>query len=154
MLAQGTAFATTSHKEGKGKRGSNENTKFISDADWKAMSPEAQTKIINARKKAASEEEEDEDDKSSASSKSAKTMKSIPKTMKSLEKDNRRLNALQKCEEDDDNDLSISSAEGSSHFQKGDSQRFIFQDCSCSEIEQGIRFRFEKHSLVGQSIDI
>ncbi len=118
--AQGTAFATTSHKC-KGKKGSSWNTKYISDADWKAtMSPEAQTKIINAHKKAASE---DEDDKSSASSKSAKTMKSMSKTMKSLEKDNRRLkksvSTLQKCEEDDDNDSSISSAEGSSHFQKG-----------------------------------
>ncbi len=49
-------------------------------------------------------------------------MKSISKTMKSLEKDNCRLkksvSALQKCEEDDDNDLSTSSTEGSSHFQK------------------------------------
>jgi hypothetical protein len=117
--AQGTAFATTSHK-GKGKKGSSGNTKYISDADWKAISPEAQTKIINARKKAASE---DKDDKSSASSKSAKTMKSMSEATKSLEKDSRRLkksvSALQKCEEDDDNDLSISSAEGSNHFQKG-----------------------------------
>jgi hypothetical protein len=42
--------------------------------------------------------------------------------MKSLEKDNRRLkksvSALQKCKEDDDNDLSVSSTEGLSHFQK------------------------------------
>jgi hypothetical protein len=35
------------------------------------MSPEAQTKVINAHKKAA---EEDDDEKSSASAKSAKTM--------------------------------------------------------------------------------
>jgi hypothetical protein len=91
----------------------------MSNSDWKAMSPEAQTKVINARKKAA---EADDDEKSSASAKSAKTMKSISKTMKSLEKDNRRLkksvSALQRWEEDDDDDLSISSAEGSSHFQK------------------------------------
>ena len=39
--AQGTAFATTSHR-GKGKKGFSGNTKYISDADWKAMSPEAQ----------------------------------------------------------------------------------------------------------------
>jgi hypothetical protein len=49
-------------------------------------------------------------------------MKSISKTMKSLEKDNCRLkksiSALQKCKEDDDNDLSTSSAKGSSHFKK------------------------------------
>ncbi len=71
------------------------------------MSPEAQTKIITACKKAAGEDEGDK----SVSSKSAKTMKSMSKTMKSLEKDNRNLkksvSALQKCEEDDDNDSSI-----------------------------------------------
>jgi hypothetical protein len=82
------------------------------------MHPEAQTKVINAQKKAA---EDDDDEKFSASAKSAKAMKSISKTIKSLEKDNHRLKkfvtALQKCKEDDDDDLSISSAEGSSHFQ-------------------------------------
>jgi hypothetical protein len=49
-------------------------------------------------------------------------MKSISKTINSLEKDNHRLKksarASQKCKEDDDNDLSTSSAEGSRHFQK------------------------------------
>jgi hypothetical protein len=49
-------------------------------------------------------------------------MKSISNTMKSLEKDKHRLkksvSALQKCTDDDHNDLSISSAEGLSHFQK------------------------------------
>ncbi len=83
-----------------------------------AMSPKAQTKVINACKKAAVD---DDNQKSSASTKSAKTMNSISKTMQSLEKDNRRLkksvSALQKCKEDDDNDLSISSPEVSSHFQ-------------------------------------
>jgi hypothetical protein len=83
------------------------------------MSPEAQTKVINACKKAA---EDDDNVKYSASAKLAKTMKSISKMMKSLEKDNRRskkfVSALQKCEEDDDNDSSISSTEDSSHFQK------------------------------------
>ncbi len=42
--------------------------------------------------------------------------------MKSLEKDNQRLkefaSSLQKCNEDEDNDLSISSVDGSSHFQE------------------------------------
>jgi hypothetical protein len=99
----------------KGKHSSSGNTKYISDADWKAMSSEAQTKDINAHKKAAGEYE---DYKSSASSKSAETIKSMSTTMKSLEKDNRRLQksvtALHKCQEDDDDDLSISSAEGSS----------------------------------------
>ncbi len=117
--AQGMAFATTSRKgKGKGKKASG-GTKYISNSDWKAMSPEAQTKVISARKKAA---EDDDDEKSSASVKSAKMMKSISKIMKSPEKDNLRLKksvgALQKCKEDDDDDLSISSTEGLSHFQK------------------------------------
>ncbi len=122
--AQGTAFATTSCKV-KGKKASG-GTKYISNSDWKAMSPEAQTKVINAHRKA-----EEDDDKSSASVKSAKTMKSISKMMNSLEKDKHRLKksigALQKCKEDDDNDLFISSAKGSSHFQKGhqDSQGIV-----------------------------
>jgi hypothetical protein len=114
---QGTAFAATSCK-GKGKKVS-VRTKYISDFDWKAMSSEAQTKVINTRKKAA---EDDDNEKSSARVKLAKTMKSISKTMKSLEKDNcmlkKSVSALQKCEENDYDDFSISSTEGSSHFQK------------------------------------
>jgi hypothetical protein len=113
---QGTAFATTSCK-GKGKKASG-RTKYISNSDWKAMSPEAQTKVINACKKAA---EDDDNEKYSTSVKSAKMMKSISKTIKSLEKDNcrsKKFSALQKCKEDDGNDPSISSAEGLSHFQK------------------------------------
>jgi hypothetical protein len=62
------------------------------------------------------------EDKSDASTKSVKSIKSITKTMKSLEKDNCRLkksvSALQKCNEGEDDDLSISSAKGSSHFQE------------------------------------
>jgi hypothetical protein len=62
-----------------------------------------------------------EDDKSSASTKSAKTIKSLSKTMNSLEKSNQRLkksvSALQKCNEDDNDDSSISTVEGSSHCQ-------------------------------------
>ncbi len=116
--AQGMAFATTNCR-GKGKKASGGTNKYISNSDWKAISPEAQTKVINACKKAA---ENDANEKSSASVKSAKIMKSISKTMKSLKKDNCRLkksvSALQKCKEDDNDDLSISSAEGLSHFQK------------------------------------
>jgi hypothetical protein len=48
MPTQGTAFATTSCK-GKGKKAFS-RTKYISDFDWKAMSPEAQTNVINACK--------------------------------------------------------------------------------------------------------
>ncbi len=58
MPAQGTAFVTTSCI---GKR---------KESGWKAISPEAQTKVINDHQKAADDEE---DDKSSARTESAKT---------------------------------------------------------------------------------
>ncbi len=45
-----------------------------------------------------------DDERSAASAKSSKSIKSLTKTMKALEKDNRRLkksvSALQKCDED------------------------------------------------------
>ncbi len=66
------------------------------------LSPEAQSKIIDSCKKG---KDNDEDNKSLASNKSAKTIKSLSKTMKLLEKDNRQLkksvSVLQKCNEDD-----------------------------------------------------
>jgi len=110
--AQGTAFVTNTDgkKKGKGK------TKYLKDTEWNALSPVAQSKIIEARKKG---KDDDEDERSVASNKSSKTIKSLSKTMKSLEKDNQRLkksvSALQKCNEDEDSLLS--SVEGSSHFQ-------------------------------------
>jgi hypothetical protein len=79
--AQGTAFVTNNQggkKKGKGK------TKYLKDTEWNALSPEAQSKIIEALKKG---KDDDEDEKSMAS----KTIKSLSKTMKSLEKDNRQL---------------------------------------------------------------
>jgi hypothetical protein len=84
------------------------------------LSPEAQTKIIEARKRSKAN---DDDDKSTKSTASSKSIKSCSKTLKSLEKSNQKLNksvsALQKCKEDNYTDLSISSSEGTSHFQKG-----------------------------------
>jgi hypothetical protein len=63
-----------------------------------------------------------DDDKSVASAKSAKSIKSITKTMKLLKKDNCRLkksvSALQKCDEGEVNNSSISSAVLSSRFQE------------------------------------
>ncbi len=49
--AQGMAFANTSCK-GKGKKASS-RTKYISNSNWNAMSPDAQTKVINTCKKPA-----------------------------------------------------------------------------------------------------
>ncbi len=113
--AQGTAFVTGG-QGGKGRNGA----KYLQDAEWNTLSPEAKSKIIEARKKGV-KGGEDNDDKSSLSAKLVKTIKSLYKTMRSLEKDNKRLkksvSALQKCNKDDDNDLSISTVEGSSHFQ-------------------------------------
>ncbi len=113
--AQGTAFVTGG-QGGKARKGA----KYLQDAEWKALSPEAKSKIIKARKKGA-KDGEDNDDKSFLSAKLVKTIKSLSKTMRLLEKDNKRLkksvSALQKCNEDDDDDSSISMVEGSSHFQ-------------------------------------
>ncbi len=90
----------------------------MKEAKWNALSPEAQSKIIESCKKGNNA---DKDDESLASNKSAKTIKSLSKTMKLLEKDNRRLkklvSTLQKCIEDDNNDSLLSMEEGSSHFQ-------------------------------------
>ncbi len=63
-----------------------------------------------------------DNEKSVASAKSSKSIKSLTKTMKAVEKDNRRLeksvSTLQKCNEDDDDDSSLSSVEGLTHFQE------------------------------------
>jgi hypothetical protein len=89
----------------------------LEDAEWNVLSPEAQSKIIEACKKG---KDNYEDDKCSVSTKAAKTIKSLSNTMKSLEKDNwkKSVSALQKCNEDDNDDSLISTAvEGSIHFQ-------------------------------------
>ncbi len=116
MTAQGTAFATKGKQsQKKGGDKSPEHDDYIKASDGNKMTPEARTKIIEARKKQS--KASDDDDKSVASVKSLTT-----KTVKSLEKSNRKLkksvSALQKCEEDDDTDSSLSS-DGSNHFQKG-----------------------------------
>jgi hypothetical protein len=110
--AQGTAFFTGgqgSTKKGKGSK------KYLKEAEWNVLSPEAQSKIIESRKKG---KDDDEDNKSLASNKSAKTIKSLFKTMKLLEKDNRQLkklvSVLQMCNKDDNNDSLLSTVEGSS----------------------------------------
>ncbi len=52
------------------------------------MSPEEQEKIIEARKRAKAKAKSDDDDKSVLSN---KLMKSLSKTIKSLDKSNRKL---------------------------------------------------------------
>ncbi len=68
---QGTAFVTKDQggkKKGKGK------TKYLKDTEWNELNPEAQSKIIEARKKGKYDEE---NEKSVASNKSSKTIKSL-----------------------------------------------------------------------------
>ena len=109
VAAQGTAFATKSSHKG-GKKGRSKSRKYYSDAEWKALSSESQTKIINEQKKVM---DDADDERSAASASSSKSFNSLTKTMKALEKDNRRLkksvSVLQKCDEYDDNDSSLSS---------------------------------------------
>jgi hypothetical protein len=83
--AQGTAFVTGG-QGGKGRKGA----KYLQDAEWNALSPEAKSKTIEAHKKGA-KGGKDDDDKSFLSAKSAKTIKSLSKTMRLLEKDNKKL---------------------------------------------------------------
>ncbi len=93
--AQETAFVTGGQGDKKKGKGSK---KYLKEAEWNALSPEAQSKIIESCKKGNND---DEDTKSLASNKSAKTIKSLSKTTKLLEKDNQWLkksvSALQKC---------------------------------------------------------
>jgi hypothetical protein len=70
-------------KEQGGNKKDKGKTKYLKDTEWNALSPEAQSKIIEARKKG---KDDGEDEKSVASTKS---IKSLSKTMKSLKKDNR-----------------------------------------------------------------
>jgi hypothetical protein len=118
---QGTAFVTGA--KGNKKKGGDKaavTDKYLKASEWNALSPDAQTKIIEARKKSKAN---DDDDKSTKSTASSKSIKSLSKMLKSLEKSNQKLkksaSALKKCEEDNNTDLSISSSEGTSHFQKG-----------------------------------
>ncbi len=116
LAAQSTAFATKGSHKG-GKKGGSKSKKYYNDAEWKALSSEAQTKIIKEWKKAM---DDADDEKSATIAKSSKSIKSLTKTMKALEKDNWRLkksvSVLQKCNEDDNDDSSLSSVEGSTHF--------------------------------------
>jgi hypothetical protein len=118
---QGTAFVTGA--KGDKKKGGDKATvtdKYLKASEWNALSPEAQTKIIEPRKKS---KVNDDDDKSTKSTASSKSIKSLSKTLKSLEKSNQKckksVSALQKCKEDNNTNSSISSSEGTSHFQKG-----------------------------------
>ncbi len=120
ILVQGTAFVTSA--KGNKKKGRDKaavSDKYLNVSEWNTLSPEAQAKIIEARKKS---KVNDDDDKSTKSTASSKSIKSLSKTLKSLEKSNQKLkrsvSAPQKCEEDDDSDSSISTSEGTSLFQK------------------------------------
>jgi hypothetical protein len=113
LSAQGTAFVTGGkNNEKKGGDKGAESKEYIKASKWNELSPEAKTKIIEARKQSKAR---DDDNKSVA------LVKSLSKTINSLEKSNRKLkksvSALQKCEEDDDTNSSLST-EGTSHFQK------------------------------------
>ncbi len=85
----------SSKKKGKGSK------KYLKDTEWNALSLEAQSKIIEPHKKG---KDDDEDDKSLASNKSARTIESLSKTMKFLDKDSHK-----KGKEDDEDDKSLAS---------------------------------------------
>ena len=83
VASQGTAFVTG------GKRGTGKGAiKYLPDDKWNELYTEAKAKIIKACNKCGSEKSEG-DDKSVLSSKPAKSTKSLLKTIKALEKENK-----------------------------------------------------------------
>ena len=88
VASQGTAFVT----DGKGGKGKGAN-KYLPDDEWNELSTESKAKIIKACKKGGSEKPEG-DDKSVSSSKLAKSNKSLSTTIKTLEKENKKLKKL------------------------------------------------------------
>jgi hypothetical protein len=86
---QGTAFVTGA--KGNKKKDWDKaavSDKYLKASEWNALSPEAQAKIIEARKKSKAN---DDDDKSTNSTASSKSIKSLSKMLKSLEKSNQKL---------------------------------------------------------------
>ncbi len=83
LPAQGTAFVTggKNNKKKGGDKGA-ESKEYIKASKWNELSPEAKTKTIDARKKSKAS---DDDNKSVA------LVKSLSKTVKSLEKSNRKV---------------------------------------------------------------
>jgi hypothetical protein len=105
VAAQGTAFEQRAPiKEARKEDPSPRSITVMPNGRSWALN---QTKIINERKMAM---DDADDEKSAASAKSSKSIKSLTKTMEALEKDNWRLmksgSALQKCDEDEDDDSS------------------------------------------------
>ncbi len=80
LPAQGTAFVTggKNNKKKGGDKGA-ESKEYIKASKWNELSPEAKTKIIEARKKFKTRDNDD---------KSVTLVKSLSKTIKSLEKRN------------------------------------------------------------------
>ena len=114
---QGTVFVTGA-KENK-KKGSTKaavSGEYLKGAEWNALSKEEKAKVIETRKKSKANANDD-DYKSTSSSKS---IMSLSKMLKPLEKIDRKVkrsvSTLQKYDEDEE--LTISPLEGTSHFQK------------------------------------
>ncbi len=83
LPAQGTAFVTGGKNNNKkgGDKGA-ESKEYIKASKWNELSPKAKTKIIEARKKSKARNDDN---------KSVALVKSLSKTIKSLEKSNRKL---------------------------------------------------------------
>ncbi len=73
--------AYCSNKKKGGDKGA-VSKEYLKASEWNELSPEAKTKIIEARKKSKASDDDD---------KSVTLMKSLSKTIKSLEKSNRKL---------------------------------------------------------------
>ena len=80
--AQGIAFATKGSQKKDGTKKTAASSKYLKASEWNALSLEEQAKIIEARKKS----KVNEDDAKSMSS--SRSIKSLSKTIKSLERSN------------------------------------------------------------------
>jgi len=116
VAAQGTAFAQK--KQGPGTGGTdpdkewNYNKEYFKDKECHNCGKKRHPLRCCTQKKKAPAGLGD--DKSTSSSKSSKSIKSLTKQIKTLKKS---VSALQSHQEDIDNDSSLSSVEGDTHFQ-------------------------------------
>jgi hypothetical protein len=116
VAAQGTAFAQKQKGAGTPATGTeyNYNKEYFADKECHNCGKLGHPSRCCTQKKKGKAKKDSEDDKSVSSSKSAKTIKSLTKQVKTLKKS---VSTLQAHQEDSDDESSLSSVEGDTHFQ-------------------------------------
>ena len=116
VAAQDTAFAQKQKGAGTPATGTeyNYNKEYFADKECHNCGKLGHPSRCCTQKKKGKAKKDSEDDKSVSSSKSAKTIKSLTKQVKTLKKS---VSTLQAHQEDSDDESSLSSVEGDTHFQ-------------------------------------